>query len=100
MTQLTVNNVTLAREAAIAGLGITAVPSIIAQVALEKGYLIPLLDDYPMVQTKVVLSYPQRAYLPRKYRVFIEFIYSALFKRWGSQVLEVPDFIGQADQGE
>ncbi|MBP7664932.1 MAG: LysR family transcriptional regulator, partial [Shewanella sp.] len=58
-TQLTVNNVTLAREAAIAGLGITAVPSIIAQVALEKGDLIPLLDDYPMVQTKVVLSYPQ-----------------------------------------
>ena len=97
MTQLTVNNVTLAREAAIAGLGITAVPSIIAQVALEQGYLIPLLDDYPMVQTKVVLSYPQRAYLPRKYRVFIEFIYAALFKRWGSQVLEVPDFIGQTD---
>ena len=97
MTQLTVNNVTLAREAAIAGLGITAVPSIIAQTALEKGHLIPLLDDYPMSQTKVVLSYPQRAYLPRKYRVFIEFIYSALFKRWGSQVLEVPDFISQAD---
>ncbi|WP_181317893.1 LysR family transcriptional regulator [Shewanella morhuae] len=97
MTQLTVNNVTLAREAAIAGLGITAVPSIIAQTALEKGHLIPLLDDYPMSQTKVVLSYPQRAYLPRKYRVFIEFIYAALFKRWGSQVLEVPDFIGQTD---
>jgi hypothetical protein len=47
-----------------------------------------------------VLSYPQRAYLPRKYRVFIEFIYSSLFKRWGSQVLEVPDFIGQADLDE
>lgn len=98
VAQLTVNNVTLAREAAIAGLGITAVPSIIAQVALEKGYLIPLLDDYPMSQTKVVLSYPQRAYLPRKYRVFIEFIYAALFKRWGTQVLEIPEFIGKGDQ--
>ncbi|PIW61312.1 LysR family transcriptional regulator [Shewanella sp. CG12_big_fil_rev_8_21_14_0_65_47_15] len=98
VTQLTVNNVTIAREAAIAGLGITAVPSIIAQEAVEKGYLVPLLDDYPMVQTKVVLSYPKRAYLPRKYRVFIEFIYAALFKRWGSQVLEVPDFIGQQEQ--
>lgn len=100
VAQLTVNNVTLAREAAIAGLGITAVPSIIAQKALEKGYLIPLLDDYPMIQTKVVLSYPQRAYLPRKYRVFIEFIYAALFKRWGAQVLEVPEFIGKGNQGE
>lgn len=98
VAQLTVNNVTLAREAAIAGLGITAVPSIIAQAALEKGNLIPLLDDYPMSQTKVVLSYPQRAYLPRKYRVFIEFIYAALFKRWGTQVLEVPEFIGKNDQ--
>lgn len=98
--QLTVNNVTIAREAAIAGLGITAVPSIIAQEALEKGHLVPLLDDYPMVQTKVMLYYPQRAYLPRKYRVFIEFIYSALFKRWGNQVLEVPDFIGMPDFSE
>ncbi|MGL5392698.1 MAG: substrate binding domain-containing protein, partial [Shewanella sp.] len=93
MAQLTVNNVTLAREAAIAGLGITAVPLIIAKRALAQGHLIALLEDYPMSQTKVVLSYPQRAYLPRKYRVFIEFIYGALFKHWGDEVLEVPDFI-------
>ncbi|MCE9687587.1 LysR family transcriptional regulator [Shewanella sp. AS16] len=94
-SQLTVNNVTLAREAAIEGLGITAVPTFIAQDALDKGLLVPLLEDYPMVQTKVSLCCPQRAYLPRKYKVFIEFLYDSLFKRWGEQVLEVPDFISR-----
>ncbi|GIU39981.1 LysR family transcriptional regulator [Shewanella colwelliana] len=91
--QLTVNNVTLAREAAIEGLGITAVPSLIAQEALEKKLLIPVLEDYPMLQTKVTVSFPQRAYLPRKYRVFIEFLYAAVFKRWQDRVLQVPDFV-------
>ncbi|MCZ4339452.1 LysR family transcriptional regulator [Shewanella colwelliana] len=93
--QLTVNNVTLAREAAIEGLGITAVPSIIAQDALETCQLIPVLADYPMQQTKVTVSFPQRAYLPRKYRVFIEFLYAAVFKRWQDRVLQVPDFVSQ-----
>ena len=93
LAQLTVNNVTLAREAAIEGLGITAVPTIIAQEALSQKLLVPVLEDYPMVQTKISLSYPQRAYLPRKYRVFIEFLYDALFSQWDSQILEVPDFI-------
>ncbi|MGE6649595.1 LysR substrate-binding domain-containing protein [Shewanella colwelliana] len=91
--QLTVNNVTLAREAAIEGLGITAVPSLIAQEALEKKLLIPVLEDYPMLQTKVTVSFPQRAYLPRKYRVFIEFLYAAVFMRWQDRVLQVPDFV-------
>jgi len=91
--QLTVNNVTLAREAAIEGLGIATVPTMIAQEALEQGLLLPLLDDFPMRQTNVTLSYPKRAYLPRKYRVFIEFIYQYLFANNGAEVLQVPDFI-------
>jgi DNA-binding transcriptional LysR family regulator len=91
--QLTVNNVTLAREAAIEGLGIAQVPTFIAQEALDKGQLITLLNDYPLSQTKVVLCYPQRAYLPRKYRVFIEFLYASMEKRLGELILEKPDFI-------
>lgn len=91
--QLKVNNVTLAREAAIEGLGITAVPIFIAQEAIDSQQLIPLLEDFPMMQTKVTLSFPQRVYLPRKYRVFIEFLYDALFDRWGEVMLEIPDFV-------
>ncbi|GGP68223.1 LysR family transcriptional regulator [Shewanella algicola] len=91
--QLKVNNVTFAREAAIEGLGITAVPVIIAQEAITNQRLRPILEDFPMAQTKVTLSFPQRVYMPRKYIVFIEFLYAALFENWGENVLEVPDFI-------
>jgi DNA-binding transcriptional LysR family regulator len=91
--QLKVNNVTFAREAAIEGLGITAVPYIIAQEAITSQRLTPILEDFPMAQTKVTLSFPQRVYMPRKYLVFIEFLYKALIDNWGDNVLEIPDFI-------
>lgn len=93
--QLTVNNVTLAREAAIEGLGIATVPNIIAQQALDNKQLIPLLEDFPMTQTKVIMSFPQRAYLPKKYRVFIEFIYESLSQNPNNILLETPDFISK-----
>jgi DNA-binding transcriptional LysR family regulator len=95
--QLKVNNVTFAREAAIEGLGITAVPVFIAQEAIDSKQLIPILEDFPMMQTKVTLSFPQRVYLPRKYRVFVEFLYAALFEHWGEGVLEIPDFVQQSN---
>lgn len=91
--QLTVNNVTLAREAALEGVGIAAVPTLIAKDAIEAGQLVPVLEDFPMQQAKITLNYPQRAYLPRRYRVFIEFVFTHLFERFGDEVLEVPDFI-------
>ncbi|MGX9459898.1 LysR substrate-binding domain-containing protein [Shewanella sp. A14] len=91
--QLKVNNVTFAREAAIEGLGITSVPVFIAQEAIDNNKLIPILEDFPMMHTKVTLSFPQRVYLPRKYRVFVEFLYATLFKYWGEAVLEIPDFV-------
>ncbi|RTR40381.1 LysR family transcriptional regulator [Shewanella canadensis] len=91
--QLTVNNVTLAREAAIEGLGITSVPTLIAQQAIDKHLLIPLLEDFPMAQTKITMSIPQRAYLPRKYRVFIEFIYRAMSENPDNHLLDIPDFV-------
>lgn len=93
VAQLTVNNVTLAREAAIEGLGIATVPTLIASEALASGKLVPVLEDYPMHQAKITLSHPQSAYLPRRYRVFIAFIYQHLVAQFGDQVLEIPDFI-------
>ncbi|MBT1444036.1 LysR family transcriptional regulator [Shewanella sp. JM162201] len=91
--QLTVNNVTLAREAAIEGLGIATVPTLIARDAIDAGLLVPVLEDFPMQQSRITLSYPQGAYLPRRYRVFIEFLFRHLMERFGDEVLEVPDFI-------
>lgn len=91
--RLTVNNVTLAREAAIEGLGIATVPDLIARQALEEKQLIPLLEDFPMSQTKVTICFPQRAYLPRKYKVFIEFIYQSLSENTDYVLLDIPDFV-------
>ena len=92
------NNVTLAREAAIEGLSIATVPNIIAQQALDNKQLIPLLEDFPMTQTKVIMSFPQRAYLPKKYRVFIEFIYENLSQNPNNILLETPDFISKSQK--
>ncbi|WP_299493236.1 LysR family transcriptional regulator [uncultured Shewanella sp.] len=91
--QLTVNNITLAREAAIAGLGIASLVDKIAQTALNKKQLIPVLDDFPMNQAQIILSHPQGAYLPKKYRAFIESLYHEFHLRWEEAILEVPDYI-------
>ncbi|WP_299790012.1 LysR family transcriptional regulator [uncultured Shewanella sp.] len=91
--QLVVNNVTLAREAAIEGLGITSVPTLIARQAIDEHQLIPLLEDFPMAQTKITMSLPQRAYLPGKYRAFIEFIYRTMSENPDNHLLEIPDFV-------
>ncbi|PWF93134.1 LysR family transcriptional regulator [Shewanella algae] len=91
--QLKVNNITLAREAAIAGLGITCLPPIIADEALQKGELVAVLEDFPMEHNTLLLSYPKRAYLPRKYIIFIDFIYQALFGYWGNMLLEIPEYV-------
>lgn len=98
--RLTVNNVTLAREAAIEGLGIATVPDLIARQALDDKQLIPILEDFPMAQTKVTICFPQRAYLPRKYRVFIDFIYQSLSENTDYVLLDIPDFVTLADKPE
>ena len=85
------------REAAIEGLGIAAIPLVIAHDALEKGELVTVLNDFPMKQSLVTMSMPQRVYLPRRYQVFIEFLYQALFNNWQDRVLDVPEFIERPD---
>ncbi|MEZ9196884.1 LysR substrate-binding domain-containing protein [Shewanella sp. 10N.286.54.B9] len=92
-SRLETNNITLVREAAIEGLGIATVPMIIGNAAIESGLLVPILQDYPMKQNAVTMSMPQRVYLPRRYRVFIEFLYQSLFENWQDQIIEIPDYI-------
>ena len=98
-SRLETNNITLVREAAIEGLGIATVPIIIGNAAIENGLLVPVLEDYPMKQSAVTMSMPQRIYLPRRYRVFIEFLYQSLFENWQDQIIDIPDFITAPAQG-
>ncbi|TCN84240.1 LysR family transcriptional regulator [Shewanella fodinae] len=91
--QFRVNNITLAREVAIAGLGIAALPPMIVEEAVQKGELVPLLEDFPMEHNVLGISFPKRAYLPRKYIIFIDFVYQVLFRYKADELLEKPDFV-------
>ncbi|MDF0534633.1 LysR family transcriptional regulator [Shewanella yunxiaonensis] len=96
--QFRVNNITLAREVAIAGLGIAALPPMIVEEAIKSGELVPLLEDFPMEHNVLGVSFPKRAYLPRKYIIFIDFVYQVLFRYKADELLEKPDFVHFDDE--
>ena len=73
-------NPTLA-VSAICGYGIALLPQFVGQTYCELGLLEPLLPEWHANPTPVYLVYPFRASVPRKYRVFIDFIVEALRER-------------------
>ncbi|MCL1049695.1 LysR family transcriptional regulator [Shewanella abyssi] len=99
-SRLETNNITLVREAAIEGLGIATVPIMIGSEAIKNGSLVAVLQDYPMKQSVITMSMPLRVYLPRKYRVFTEFLYQNLFEEWRDLIIEVPDYIQRPGEPE
>lgn len=72
--QLAVNDIDLIYEACLAGMGITALPTYIAQSHIESGALVQLFPqlDIPVRSIKVV--FPQNRYLANKSRAFLDFI--------------------------
>jgi LysR family transcriptional regulator for bpeEF and oprC len=72
--KLTVNDIDLVYEACMAGMGITALPTYIADRHLQNGELIQLFSqvDIPIRTIKVV--FPQNRYLANKSRAFLDFI--------------------------
>lgn len=69
-----VNNSDALREALLTGLGIARLPSFIAGNDIKQGKLIPLLSDYQMPYKNLVALYPERQYLAKKVRVFLDFL--------------------------
>ncbi len=72
--KLAVNDIDLVYEACLAGMGITALPTYIAERHLEVGELVRLFPevDIPIRSIKVV--FPQNRYLANKSRAFLDFI--------------------------
>lgn len=72
--KLTVNDIDLVYEACLKGMGITALPTYIAERHLENGELTQLFKeaDIPVRTIKVV--FPQNRYLANKSRAFLDFI--------------------------
>jgi DNA-binding transcriptional LysR family regulator len=69
---LVVNDLEVACEAAIAGVGIALLPSIVCRNALLDGRLEALLGREPTASIPVHVVFPSRRYLPPKVRVFLD----------------------------
>ncbi|MCZ0753277.1 MULTISPECIES: LysR family transcriptional regulator [Aeromonas] len=69
-----VNNITCAREAAKAGLGVASLPAMLCLEELERGELVSLLPEWQQPRVPIYLLFPERRLMPRKLRAFIDFM--------------------------
>ncbi|WP_075009332.1 LysR family transcriptional regulator [Stigmatella aurantiaca] len=69
---LTVNDLELACEAAIAGVGIARVPDILCRDAVGDGRLKILFGPRPAMRRAIHVVYPSRVSLPSKVRLFVD----------------------------
>ncbi|WP_373975175.1 LysR family transcriptional regulator [Chitinibacter sp. SCUT-21] len=73
-------NPTLA-VSAITGYGIALLPQFVGETYCKLGLLQPILPQWHANPTPIFLVYPYRANMPRKYRVFIDFVMEQLRPR-------------------
>jgi DNA-binding transcriptional LysR family regulator len=71
---LVVNDLEVACEAAIAGLGVAQLPSLVCREAVEDGRLRILYDTEAALVSPVHAVYPSRQYLPPKTRLFLDLL--------------------------
>ncbi len=69
-----VNNITCAREAAKAGLGLASLPAMLCLEELKRGELVSLLPEWQQPRVPIYLLFPERRLMPRKLRAFIDFM--------------------------
>ncbi|MBA1275890.1 LysR family transcriptional regulator [Stutzerimonas azotifigens] len=72
--QLLANNGEVVRDAAIAGLGITLLPTFIVGQALAEGGLVPVLEAYQRPSAAFHAVYPQHRQNSRAVQLFVEFL--------------------------
>jgi DNA-binding transcriptional LysR family regulator len=77
--RLAVDNGEAIRDAAIAGMGLTVLPTFLVADALRAGKLIPVLQDTPAVSDGIFVVYPPDRHLSTKVRALIEHL-TAAFK--------------------
>jgi DNA-binding transcriptional LysR family regulator len=68
----------MSRLAAVAGLGITTLPTFLACDELRSGALIPLLADYPMPEINVYAVYLPGARRAARIKSMVEYLWDAL----------------------
>lgn len=68
------NNPDILLASAIAGMGVTMMPTFIASDAIRRGEVKIVLDAYEALEAQIYAVYPSRKYLPAKTRKFIELL--------------------------
>lgn len=74
--KLTVNDIDLAYEACLQGMGITALPSYIAERHVRSGELVHLFQNVEIPTRTINAVFPQNRYLSTKSRAFLNFVTS------------------------
>jgi DNA-binding transcriptional LysR family regulator len=72
--RLRVNNGDVMRDAAIAGVGLIAVPTFIVSDALRRGELIAVLRDFELDDAAIYAVWPPNRALSAKVRAFVDFL--------------------------
>lgn len=72
------NNGEALREAAMAGLGIAALPTFVISKELASGKLVPLLEKYQRPPVYMYTVFPTRRHLAAKVRAFVDFMVEEL----------------------
>ena len=75
---LTCNNITFAREAALAGAGIAGLPLMISEEAVRAGRLVELLSQARLPLGEVYAVYPSRRFQAMKVKAFLDFLMASL----------------------
>jgi DNA-binding transcriptional LysR family regulator len=68
------NNAVFNREMVLQGFGVGVVPAPVAQAELSSGRLVPLLEEFELVDgvVEIRLAYNTRTLLPAKVRAFVD----------------------------
>ena len=75
---LSCNNITFAREAALAGAGIAALPLMISREEVASGRLIELLPQAQLPSSELYAVYPSRRFQTMKVKAFLDFLLANL----------------------
>ena len=83
---ITVNNITFAREAALAGAGIINVPAFIVEPHVEQGELCRVLENCQLPSTELYALYPSRRFQVMKVKAFLDYMMEELELRLNAGV--------------
>lgn len=72
--RLSVNNLSMAVDAAVAGLGLVLTNPYICDEEVRSGLLVPVLPDFSAMDGSLFAMYPSRQHLPSAVRAFTEFV--------------------------